>query len=43
MMLITGYDALPFLEDGPIASTENFRAATDVFGDALWGYAFWFN
>lgn len=43
MMLITGYDALPFLRDGPIASTENFRAATDVFGDALWGYAFWFN
>src|SRR5690606_15103041 len=43
VMLITGYDALPFLKDGPIASAESFRAANEVFGDALIGYAFWFN
>lgn len=43
VMLITGYDALPFLRDGPIANAETFRAANEVFGDALIGYAFWFN
>ena len=43
VMLITGYDALPFLKDGPIASPESFAEANRVFGDALIGYAFWFN
>ena len=43
VMLITGYDALPFLKDGPIASAQSFAEANRVFGDALWGYAFWFN
>jgi hypothetical protein len=43
VMLITGYDALPFLKDGPIASAGSFAEAGRVFGDALWGYAFWFN
>lgn len=43
VMLITGYDALPFLADGPIASPESFSAANSIFGDQLWGYAFWFN
>jgi len=43
VMLITGYDALPFLKDGPIASAESFAEANAVFGDALLGYAFWFN
>lgn len=43
VMLITGYDALPFLRDGPIASPDSFREANEVFGDALIGYAFWFN
>lgn len=43
VMLITGYDALPFLKDGPIASAESFAEANAVFGDALIGYAFWFN
>lgn len=43
VMLITGYDALPFLKDGPIASAESFAAANAAFGDALIGYAFWFN
>lgn len=43
VMLITGYDALPFLKDGPIATPESFAAANRVFGDALIGYAFWFN
>lgn len=43
VMLITGYDALPFLKDGPVASAESFAEANNVFGDALIGYAFWFN
>lgn len=43
VMLITGYDALPFLKDGPIASAESFAEANAAFGDALLGYAFWFN
>jgi hypothetical protein len=43
VMLITGYDALPFLKDGPIASPDSFRAANEIFGDNFWGYAFWFN
>lgn len=43
VMMITGYDALPFLKDGPVASAESFAEANRTFGDALWGYAFWFN
>ena len=43
VMLITGHDALPFLKDGPVASADSFAEANRVFGDALWGYAFWFN
>lgn len=43
VMLITGHDALPFLKDGPVATADSFAEATAVFGDALWGYAFWFN
>ena len=43
VMILTGYGALPFLKDGPIASAEDFAAANSVFGDNLLGYAFWFN
>ena len=43
VLLITGYDALPFLKDGPVASADSFAEANRVFGDAIWGYAFWFN
>ena len=43
VMILTGYGALPFLKDGPIASAEDFAAANRVFGDNLLGYAFWFN
>lgn len=43
VMMITGYGALPFLRDGPVASAASFAAANEVFGDQLWGYAFWFN
>jgi hypothetical protein len=42
-MILTGYGALPFLKDGPIATAEDFAAANRVFGDNLLGYAFWFN
>jgi hypothetical protein len=43
VMLLTGYGALPFLRDGPVATPDAFRAANDVFGDQFLGYAFWFN
>jgi hypothetical protein len=43
VMLITGYDALPYLKEGPIAGPESFRELTAAFGDAWLGYAFWFN
>lgn len=43
VMLISGYDAVPFLADGPVASPEDFRAAQDAFGSDWLGYAFWFN
>jgi hypothetical protein len=43
VMLLTGYDALPFLKDGPVATAESFAAANRVFGNELLGYVFWFN
>ena len=42
-MIMTGYGALPFLKDGPVADAESFAAANRVFGDQWIGYAFWFN
>jgi hypothetical protein len=43
VMLVTGYDAIPYLRDGPIADASSFAAANRVFGDNLLGYIFWFN
>jgi hypothetical protein len=43
VMLLTGYGALPFLKDGPVATAESFAEANRVFGDDFLGYAFWFN
>lgn len=43
VLLLAGFDALPFLRDGKIASEEDFAATNEVFGDAIWGYALWFN
>jgi hypothetical protein len=43
VMLLTGYDAIPYLRDGPIADANSFAAANRVFGDNLLGYVFWFN
>lgn len=43
VMILTGYGAMPFLRDGPVASAESFAEANRVFGDNLLGYAFWFN
>lgn len=43
VMLVTGFDARPYLKDGPIAGPESFRELTGAFGDAWLGYAFWFN
>jgi hypothetical protein len=43
VMLLTGYDAIPYLRDGPVATAESFAAANRVFGDQFLGYIFWFN
>jgi len=43
VMILSGFGALPFLKDGPIADASTFAEANRVFGDNLLGYAFWFN
>jgi hypothetical protein len=43
VMILTGYGAVPFLKDGPIASPEDFRETQQAFGSNWLGYAFWFN
>lgn len=43
VLLLTGYDALPFIKDGPVASAESFAAGNRVFGDNFFNYIFWFN
>ncbi len=43
VMLLTGYDAVPYLKDGPVATAESFAAGNRVFGDNFLGYVFWFN
>jgi len=43
VMILTGAGALPFVHDGPVASSEDFRAVQTAFGDDWLGYAFWFN
>lgn len=43
VMILTGYGALPYLKDGPIADANSFAEANRVFRDNLLGYAFWFN
>ena len=43
VMLLTGYAAVPYIKEGPVASAESFAAANKVFGDEFLGYVFWFN
>lgn len=43
VMLLSGYDAVPFLKAGPIATATDFRAIQTAFGNEWLGYAFWFN
>ena len=43
VMLLTGYDALPYIKEGPIADAESFAEANRVFGTDWLNYAFWFN
>jgi hypothetical protein len=43
VLLLTGYDAIPYLRDGPVADASSFAAANRVFGNDLLGYVFWFN
>lgn len=43
VMLITGYDALPYIKEGPIADAESFAEANRVFGTEWLNYVFWFN
>ncbi|MFD1944946.1 hypothetical protein [Paradevosia shaoguanensis] len=43
VMILTGYGAIPFLKDGPVASAADFAEANRVFGENLLGYSFYFN
>jgi hypothetical protein len=43
IMLLTGYDAIPFIKDGPIASADSFAEGNRVFGTNFMDYVFWFN
>jgi hypothetical protein len=43
VMMLTGYDVLPFLADGPIADAATFRSGLEVFGDDFPLFAVWFN
>ncbi len=43
VLLATGTDAVPFLEDGPISSSSDWSRLTRVFQGSFLGYAIWFN
>lgn len=43
VMLFTGYGALSYLSDGPIADTETFADLNRVMGDRWPMFALWFN
>lgn len=43
IMLFTGHDALPFLDEGPIANANDFREMNEVMGDDWPLFAIWFN
>jgi len=43
VMILTGYGALPFLSDGPIADMETFRPAMEAFGEEFPLFVIWFN
>jgi hypothetical protein len=43
VMLITGFDALPYLKEGPIADAQTFADVNEAFGGNLFFYALWFN
>lgn len=43
VMILTGYGALPFLADGPVATEGDFAAGLEVFGADFPIFALWFN
>lgn len=43
VMIFTGYGALPYLKDGPIADADSFGEGLAVFGENFPGFALWFN
>ena len=43
VLWITGSAALPYLEDGPVATEAEWRDLTRAFGPNFGGYAAWFN
>jgi hypothetical protein len=43
VMLLTGYGALPYLKEGPVADADSFAEANRVFGTEWLTYIFWFN
>ena len=43
VLLITGTDAVPYLEDGPVSSSGDWNGLMRVFQGNFLGYALWFN
>ena len=43
VMLLTGAGAVPYLQDGPIASSQRWGEITKAFEDNFFAYALWFN
>ncbi|MBJ3783769.1 hypothetical protein [Devosia sediminis] len=43
VMLFTGHDALPYLDDGPVADAADFAELNRVMGDDWPFFAIWFN
>ena len=43
VLWITGPAALPYLEDGPMTSTDEWNRITAAFEGSFGSYAIWFN
>lgn len=43
VLLATGHDLVPYLEEGPMADAEAWSAITQPMGRDVGGYALWFN
>jgi len=43
VLWITGPAALPYLEDGPVSTTEDWNTMVEAFGGRFGIFAVWFN